>query len=118
MAGKEACMEAAWSSLKKHFDFGEIINLSGTTYLGCTQSDVDIPEEEVKEKTEVLSSSLANNTCTTAQDFEMKALKVPSAEKKGRKPGKTSTNNNHWYAELNDETMRILRWHSRKRLLK
>ena len=103
MAGQEACMETAWSSLKKHFEFGEIINFSGTTYLGCTQSDVDIPEEEVKEKTEVLSSSLANNTCTTAQDFGMRALKVTSAKKKKRRPAKTSNNYKHWYVELMDE---------------
>ena len=51
----------------------------------------------------MFSSFLISNTCTTAQDFEMKALKVPSAKKKGRQPKKTSkgkgkgkAQNNNW----------------------
>ena len=40
LSGEEAGMAAAWDSLKKHINFGDIINFDGTTYLGCTQSDV------------------------------------------------------------------------------
>ena len=54
------------------------------TYPGCTQSKVDITEEQVMAKSEMFFRFHANNTCTTAQDLEIKPLKLPLARKKGR----------------------------------
>ena len=60
----------------------------------------------------MFSSFLISNSCTTAQDFQIKALKVPSTKQKGRQPKKTSKGKgkgkaeekHNWYADLvNDE---------------
>ena len=82
----------------------------------------------MNEKSEMFFIFLISNTCTTAQDFEMKALKAPSAKKKGKQPKKTSkgkgkglteAQTDNWYADLmNDKKTdfreRILQWHLKK----
>ena len=75
--------------------------------ISLTLKELHIPEEEVKEKSDTFSSFLVSNTCTTAQDFEMKGLETPSAQKKGRQPKKTSTTKNNWYADLMNDKKQI-----------
>ena len=112
LSGKSTGMEATWTALKKHIDFGDITDFNGTTYLGCTQKEVKNPEEVKNERSEMFSSFLILNTCTTAQDYEMKALKLPPTKRggkqfkktsKGKGKGKTKAKPDNWYADLTND---------------
>ena len=55
LSGKATGMKSAWAALEKHIDYGEITEFNGTTYLGCTQREVKIPDDVVKEKSDLVS---------------------------------------------------------------
>jgi hypothetical protein len=82
MAGKSTGMKKAWELIKTNITLGKIEPFAGNTYLGCTQHDVEVPENEVKEKHDLFARYLEMNTNQTADDFQSTTLKLPTAKKK------------------------------------
>ena len=81
LSGVEGSLTKAWELLKQHIDFSDITKFEGTTYLGCTQEKTVIPEDEVKEKSNLFSPLLKTNKCSTAEDYEMKPVRLASRKK-------------------------------------
>ena len=71
MAGKATYMKQTQKELGKEIAFGDWTPFSGTTYLGCTQEDIAIPDSLVTSKRETFASFMGDEKHISAQDFEI-----------------------------------------------
>ena len=59
-------VDKAWDILRQTIKLGDVNNLNGNTYFGCTQKQLDVQEEEINYKTKQFSDYLKIHVCTTA----------------------------------------------------
>ena len=82
ISGKAEFMHKSWEDLKKHIDFGEITSLKGGGYSGCIHKSTEISDKGVEEKRKASSVVLSDDTCTTAEGFQIKPIKLALAQKR------------------------------------
>lgn len=58
MAGKKENLAPMWKILNKHINLDPATKFDNTTYLGCTQRDVEIPDQVVQDNLEVCGKYL------------------------------------------------------------